>query len=63
MKHEDNNRVCPVERAGALESPMRRIFQSPRRMLKKYIKEGMTVLDFGCGPGYFTIEIAKLLNG
>lgn len=63
MKHEDHNRVCPVERAGALENPMRRIFQSPHRMLKKYINEGMTVLDFGCGPGYFTIEIAKLLNG
>jgi ubiquinone/menaquinone biosynthesis C-methylase UbiE len=31
--------------------------------LKPYIKTGMTVLDMGCGPGFFTIEIAKLLNG
>ena len=23
----------------------------------------MTVLDMGCGPGFFTIEIANLLNG
>ena len=23
----------------------------------------MKVLDIGCGPGFFTIEIAKLLNG
>ena len=22
----------------------------------------MTVLDFGCGPGFFTVEIAKLVN-
>lgn len=63
MTHEDHNRVCPVERAGVLENPIRRIFQSPRRLLKPYIKEGMNVLDFGCGPGFFTIEIAKMLNG
>jgi ubiquinone/menaquinone biosynthesis C-methylase UbiE len=23
----------------------------------------MTVLDIGCGPGFFTLEIAKMLNG
>ena len=23
----------------------------------------MKVLDIGCGPGFFTIEIAKMLNG
>ena len=23
----------------------------------------MTVLDIGCGPGFFTREIAKMLNG
>jgi ubiquinone/menaquinone biosynthesis C-methylase UbiE len=23
----------------------------------------MTVLDIGCGPGFFTVEIAKMLNG
>ena len=23
----------------------------------------MTVVDMGCGPGFFTVEMAKLLNG
>ena len=34
----------------------------PEIILKPYIKEGMVVLDMGCGPGYFTTEIAKLVG-
>lgn len=28
--------------------------------MSPYIKEGMTVLDIGCGPGFFTMDIARL---
>ena len=27
-----------------------------------YIKEGMRVLDLGCGPGFFTIDIARMVG-
>jgi len=30
--------------------------------MNPYIISGMTVLDIGCGPGFFTIEIAKMLD-
>jgi len=56
------NRVCPLERAGSLDSRFRRWFQNPRRLLGPYLKEGMTVLDFGCGPGFFTLDIARLVG-
>jgi hypothetical protein len=46
---DKNNRVCPVERAGSLDLSIRRWFQSPRKILAPYVKEGMTVLDFGGG--------------
>jgi len=59
---EDKNRVCPVERAGALDVFIRKLVQSPSKMLKPYVKSGMTVLDVGCGPGFFTIEIAKMCD-
>ena len=60
MSKNDNIRVCPAELAGTLDNPLRRLFQNPERILKPYLTRGMTVLDLGCGPGYFSIEIAKL---
>lgn len=56
------NRVCPVERAGSLDSRFRRWLQNPRKILSRYIKEGMTVLDLGCGPGFFSIDIARMVG-
>jgi len=52
--------VCPVERAGKLESWWRKILQNPEKILGKHVKKGMRCLDFGCGPGYFTITMARL---
>jgi ubiquinone/menaquinone biosynthesis C-methylase UbiE len=56
-------RICPVESAGALDGKWRRILQNPVKILKPYIRSNMTVLDLGSGPGFFTIEIARMLNG
>jgi ubiquinone/menaquinone biosynthesis C-methylase UbiE len=57
-----NNRVCPVESAGSLDNRLRRWVQNPRTILKPYIREGMTVVDVGCGPGFFTIEVADMVG-
>ncbi|MEA2082324.1 MAG: class I SAM-dependent methyltransferase [Elusimicrobiota bacterium] len=57
-----NKRVCPVERAGGLDNRIRRWFQNPQKILRPYIEKGMTVLDIGCGPGYFSIDMAQLVG-
>ncbi len=58
----ERNRVCPVELAGSLDNRLRRWLQDPQKILKPYIKEGMTVLDLGCGPGFFSIDLARLVG-
>ena len=58
----ERNRVCPVELANSLDSKIRRWLQDPYKILSPYVKEGMKVLDVGCGPGFFSIEIAKMVG-
>jgi ubiquinone/menaquinone biosynthesis C-methylase UbiE len=59
---DTRDRVCPVENAGGLDNGIRRWLQNPRRLLGPYVREGMTALDFGCGPGFFTLELARLVG-
>ena len=61
--NRDRNRVCPVGLAGSLDSRIRRWLQDPRKILSPFVKEGMTVLDIGCGPGFFSIESAAMVGG
>ncbi len=60
---ENNTHTCPVGMAGGLDNSFRKLLQNPYKILQPYISKGMTVLDLGCGPGFFSIAIAKLLNG
>jgi ubiquinone/menaquinone biosynthesis C-methylase UbiE len=59
----ERNRVCPVELANSLDSKIRAWLQNPQKILSPYVGEGMTVLDVGCGPGFFSVELAKLVGG
>lgn len=55
-------RVCPVWIAYTFDNPIRRLFHEPRRMLREYVKPGARVLDFGCGLGFFSIAMARMVG-
>jgi ubiquinone/menaquinone biosynthesis C-methylase UbiE len=54
--------VCPAEFACSLDNVFRKMVHKPKKILEPYVREGMSVLDLGCGPGYFTAELARLVG-
>lgn len=53
------HRVCPWWLGYALLSPLRRLGEDPTKVVGPWVREGMTVLEPGCGMGFFTLEIAR----
>lgn len=52
--------VCSHNISFILDNFIRRFFQRPASIVGEYISPGDTVIDLGCGPGFFTIDMAEL---
>jgi ubiquinone/menaquinone biosynthesis C-methylase UbiE len=46
----------------SLDNRIRKRLQKPQKILRPYITKWMTVLDVGCGPGFFTLEMARMIG-
>jgi ubiquinone/menaquinone biosynthesis C-methylase UbiE len=55
-------RVCPHWAGYLLINPLRKLFENPNKILGPFVKEGMTVLEPGCGMGYFTLPLARMVG-
>jgi ubiquinone/menaquinone biosynthesis C-methylase UbiE len=42
----------------AHDNMIRKLFDSPRGLVERYVAEGQVAADLGCGPGYYTIALA-----
>lgn len=54
--------VCPWWLAYTFDNRLRRLFHSPEKLVGPYVEQGMTVMDIGCGMGYFSIGLARLVG-
>ena len=54
--------ICPWWLAYTFDNPLRRSFHRHEKIFGPYVAEGMTVLDVGCGMGFFSIGLAKLVG-
>ncbi len=53
---------CPAWLSFTLTNVFRRMAHRPVRVLGPFLKEGDTALDIGCGPGYFTVPMARMVG-
>ena len=54
--------VCPPWIGYLLLNPLRRWVENPDKILGPFVEEGMTVLEPGCGMGYFTLPLARMVG-
>jgi 2-polyprenyl-3-methyl-5-hydroxy-6-metoxy-1,4-benzoquinol methylase len=57
-----NCKICPWWLGYTLLIPTRKYQHNPEKILTPLIKPGMTVMDFGCAMGYFSIPLAKMVG-
>jgi len=54
--------VCPPWMGYILLNPLRKFFENPKKIFGPLVGEEMTVLEPGCGMGYFTLPLARMVG-
>ncbi len=62
MNDQSMGHVCPPSLVRWLNSPVRKLIQPPGKILGTYVKPGDTVIDLGCGGGFFSVVLAKMVG-
>ncbi len=56
------NHVCPWWLAYTFDHRFRNRLHPPRKILGPYLREGVTALDLGCGMGFFSLAMARMVG-
>ncbi len=54
--------VCPWWGGYLIDNRFRRLLHKPEEILAPYVQPGMTVMDFGCGMGFFSTPMARIVG-
>lgn len=56
------HRVMPWWMGYLLINPFRKYVQNPDQLFGKYIQPGMSVVDYGCAMGFFSLAMVRLVG-
>jgi len=48
--------------AYSFDNPLRYLFHNPKKILEPHLKPGSTALDYGCGMGFFSLGMARVVG-
>ncbi|MBI5474238.1 MAG: class I SAM-dependent methyltransferase [Ignavibacteriae bacterium] len=54
--------VCPWWLTYTFDNPIRKLVHNPSKIFSGLVRRGARVLDVGCGMGYFTIPLARMVG-
>jgi ubiquinone/menaquinone biosynthesis C-methylase UbiE len=54
--------VCPWWLGYFLSCPLRRFLENPEKILGPHVRPGMTVVEPGCGMGFFSLPLARMVG-
>ncbi len=59
---ENENHVCPPGMIRRFDNFLRPLVHPPHKVFGPHVKNGMCVLDVGCGGGFSTVNMAQLVG-
>ena len=62
VQQMDHNHVCPWSHRWMLTVAGRKLLNNPGRIVGPWLQPGMTAMDVGCGVGYFTVPMARIVG-
>lgn len=54
--------VCPWWVGLLIDNPLRRLVHNPEKLFGPYVKPGDTAIDIGCGMGWASLALARLVG-
>jgi ubiquinone/menaquinone biosynthesis C-methylase UbiE len=57
-----SSHVCPWWGGYFIDNPLRRLLHDPVKIVGPYVTPGMTVMDVGCGMGFMSLAMARMVG-